>query len=82
VTHPRRRAGDATPRGRLRRRRLAAFVAALPVALALVGVGVLLGAPHEAGTIRLGGVALGWWATLAGFGALLLALALRPRAAR
>jgi len=75
-----RRAGPATPRDRLRRRRLAAVRAASPVALSLLAVGGLLLAPHEPAAVRLGGVALGWWATLAGFGGLLLALALRPRA--
>lgn len=79
---PSRPAGPDTPRRRLRRRRLAVARAALAVGLALAGVGALLAAPHGLAAIRLAGVALGWWATLAGFGALIVALVLRPRARR
>jgi hypothetical protein len=79
IRSPRPAGGDPA-RARLRRRRLAMGRATLLVAIVLLGVGGLLGAPHDAAGIRLGGVALAWWVSLAGFGALLLALALQPRA--
>jgi len=51
------------------------------VALSLLTVVALIGAPHDVATIRLAGVALAWWATAAGFAGLVVALALRPRPA-
>jgi hypothetical protein len=71
---------DVRPlRAQLRRRRLAAFQAALAAVLPLLAIGGLLAAPPELPAMRLAGVALAWWAAALGFLALLVALALQPR---
>jgi hypothetical protein len=45
----------------------------------LSAAGALFAAPNELATVRLGGVALAWWAVLAAGVLLLLALTLAPR---
>lgn len=46
---------------------------------ALGAGGAFLAAPHDVAAVRLGGVALAWWAAVAVSGLLLLSLTLAPR---
>jgi hypothetical protein len=55
-------------------------VQASTVVLGVVSAaGTLFAAPHELAIVRLGGVALAWWAALAAGALLLLGLTLAPR---
>jgi hypothetical protein len=56
------------------------LLATLGLVASLSGVGGLLAAPHELASVRLAGVSLAWWATLAAYGAGLVVLTFRPRA--
>lgn len=71
-------------RERFRRRRARAFTASALVLLALAAVGCLLVAPGHLASVRLYGVSLGWWATLAAYalGLIVLGLWLAGRAER
>jgi hypothetical protein len=75
--------GHRTPGGEFgrafRRQRWRAVRASAAVLGVLSAAGALYAAPHGLATIRLGGLALAWWATLAAGVLLLLALTLAPR---